>query len=674
MNSKYKMLLKQVSISVAVFAGLAVSAPFVIPANALSNQATTQTNDQNIAAVPQSGTYTSSDTNSDYHFDWSLASDGTLTLSNASFVFGEGNTPGSTYIENAPRLKDVADAVTNIKIDGTPKASGSLQRLFQNFDNVETIDAHSINVSDVTSLQGLFNSDKNLKSVNLDGWNTNNVTNMSGLFQGTSINDIEGVDGLDTSNVTDMSSMFYSTVPSDDVKLTKTVQDFINVANVQKVKNFHAIFENNFITSLDISNWNMKAATDTSEMFGTSNVDNQSPLLLFSSSTMSTLTLGPDNRFTPGVSYTLFGVPTYIRFSAKAPIVPVTLPSGTNINLLVDKSGKWQAVGTGTIANPQGATWTNTDFDTKYAPTATRPAKETYVWKHTAPKLNINLKSPVTLKQGAKFDATSYFVSLTDGGNNAITAPITDIKDAEALGMTITGADKVNTKVPGTYNVVFKLGTQSATLKVTIPSPSSNGGGGSTNTNTNTNGNTTPSTNPNWNPTTPNKADGTTGLPNYAAVKGTAVYSTKAIYMYSDPTFSKSDRIAKYTKRTRTNRPMFVVTGYARSKSGALRYKVRDVNKHSKYYGKTGYITAKKNYVLNVYYQTMPKNKTITVIDKKGVNSYKTVSLKGKSTHYKKGTRLHVKKLVKHDLTTRYQLTNGHYVSANKKLVIQGNY
>ncbi|EHO45245.1 DUF5776 domain-containing protein [Lentilactobacillus kisonensis] len=41
---------------------------------------------------------------------------------------------------------------------------------------------------------------------------------------------------------------------------------------------------------------------------------------------------------------------------------------------------------------------------------------------------------------------------------------------------------------------------------------------------------------------------------------------------------------------------------------------------------------------------------------------------------YKKGTHLSVKKLVKHNLTTRYQLSNGTYVTANKKLVIQGNY
>ncbi|KAL3949606.1 DUF5776 domain-containing protein, partial [Lentilactobacillus hilgardii] len=66
--------------------------------------------------------------------------------------------------------------------------------------------------------------------------------------------------------------------------------------------------------------------------------------------------------------------------------------------------------------------------------------------------------------------------------------------------------------------------------------------------------------------------------------------------------------------------------------------------------------------------------KKITVIAKKGINTYKSANLTGKAKHYKKGVRLTVKKLVKHNLTTRYQLSNGHYVTANKKLIIAGKY
>ncbi|WP_369406567.1 DUF5776 domain-containing protein [Lentilactobacillus kisonensis] len=62
------------------------------------------------------------------------------------------------------------------------------------------------------------------------------------------------------------------------------------------------------------------------------------------------------------------------------------------------------------------------------------------------------------------------------------------------------------------------------------------------------------------------------------------------------------------------------------------------------------------------------------MINKKGVNVYKNANLTKRVKNYKKGTRLTVKKIVKHNLTSRYQLSNGYYITANKKLIIQGNY
>ncbi len=129
-----------------------------------------------------------------------------------------------------------------------------------------------------------------------------------------------------------------------------------------------------------------------------------------------------------------------------------------------------------------------------------------------------------------------------------------------------------------------------------------------------------------------------------------------------------------YPKQKRINRPMFVVIGYGRSSNGTLRYKVRDVNHNRKSAGKVGFITANWKFVRGAYYQSVPKNKTITVISKKGVKAYKHQNLTGRLKFYKKGTRLTVKKIVTHNLTTRYLLSNGTYVTANKKLVIQGKY
>ncbi|WP_261809676.1 DUF5776 domain-containing protein [Levilactobacillus humaensis] len=154
------------------------------------------------------------------------------------------------------------------------------------------------------------------------------------------------------------------------------------------------------------------------------------------------------------------------------------------------------------------------------------------------------------------------------------------------------------------------------------------------------------------------------------APEGSAVYGLKKLALYKKTSFTKKNRITVYAKKSRQNRPMFVVTGYTKSASGAKRYKVRDVNHHSKTAGKTGYITAKKSVVAPVYY-TKKTNK-ITVTNPSGINAYAKKNLTKKKAHYRQGQVLKVKKIVHHNLTTRFVLTNGRYVTANKKLVIAG--
>lgn len=161
-------------------------------------------------------------------------------------------------------------------------------------------------------------------------------------------------------------------------------------------------------------------------------------------------------------------------------------------------------------------------------------------------------------------------------------------------------------------------------------------------------------------------------VPSIVAKKGEAVYSLKKIYLYQNKTFKKADRIVGYAKKPRINRPMFVVTDYAHSKNGQLRYKVRDVNHLSRTAGKKGYITAQWAYVRPVYYRS--SHKTLTVINPRGVNEYKRQNLTGKVRNFKQGTRLKVKSFVTYHLTTRYRLTNGHYITGNRKLVILGKH
>ncbi|MFD1454571.1 DUF5776 domain-containing protein [Levilactobacillus lanxiensis] len=150
----------------------------------------------------------------------------------------------------------------------------------------------------------------------------------------------------------------------------------------------------------------------------------------------------------------------------------------------------------------------------------------------------------------------------------------------------------------------------------------------------------------------------------------TVIYATKKIGLYRTPNFSTKTRQAWYAKQPRIYRPMFEVTGYAQSTKGTPRYLVKDVNHESKTYGKTGYVTTKSAFVQSVYYQQ--KLSKITVIAPNGVNAYKNKDLSRQTKHYRQGQTLAVVRKVIHNLTTRYVLKDGHYITANRKLVQSG--
>ncbi|TGD19928.1 DUF5776 domain-containing protein [Levilactobacillus suantsaiihabitans] len=179
---------------------------------------------------------------------------------------------------------------------------------------------------------------------------------------------------------------------------------------------------------------------------------------------------------------------------------------------------------------------------------------------------------------------------------------------------------------------------------------------------------TTPAESTNSESTSESGTEPATGTP--VAVKGEAVTATKKIGLYRHATFTKANRLHWYAKQARTQRPQFVVTGYAHSKNGLLRYQVRDVNHTAKTDGQRGYITAKDTYVTPTYYQKQPT--TVRVISPRGINAYRHVDLSGRATqHYRRGSVLKIKGIERHHLTTRLVLANGHYITGNKTLVIK---
>lgn len=261
-------------------------------------------------------------------------------------------------------------------------------------------------------------------------------------------------------------------------------------------------------------------------------------------------------------------------------------------------------------------------------------------------------KDTATVQTGDTVNAATFGADPTDAKIGKVT---------DANGNTVTNP----TAQPGTYTVeLTRDGYLPKTVTLTVTQrPSDNNGNGGSSTGTN-NGSGNSSTGSDVDTSTsPNTViDGQT-----VAKKGRAIYALKGLYMYNKTTFTKSARTYHYAKQIRTKRPIFIVDGYTKSSNGALRYRVHD------YYHKSrkGYITAKSGYTALAYYFSVPKSKAVRVITSTGINSYGNSSLSGKKlTHYKKGTVLKVKKVVKYKLASRFQLTNGRYISGNKTYVI----
>lgn len=155
--------------------------------------------------------------------------------------------------------------------------------------------------------------------------------------------------------------------------------------------------------------------------------------------------------------------------------------------------------------------------------------------------------------------------------------------------------------------------------------------------------------------TTPSATTPSTTTPAVQTAKVTQkVYVTKAFKLYRSvhPLVVKTT----YTAHSRTHAPVFTVTQVVTLKNGQQYYRV-----------KGGYLPVTVTH--NLYYQRAPKR--LKVIAAHGIYEYRHAKFNRaqrvklvKSKH-----QLKVKRIVVTGHVTRYQLTNGHYVTANRQFV-----
>ncbi|MPW15207.1 DUF5776 domain-containing protein [Lactobacillus helveticus] len=153
------------------------------------------------------------------------------------------------------------------------------------------------------------------------------------------------------------------------------------------------------------------------------------------------------------------------------------------------------------------------------------------------------------------------------------------------------------------------------------------------------------------------------GKPVKKASHRSIVYALTTVKLYRSSNFTKSNLTKTYKKRARINRPMFLVISQQTNKQGHAIYRVKDINS-----GKTGYTLSGSKYFAHAYYSA--KVTRIKVINPKGINEYGKVNLTSKKRHVKKNASLNVRKVVNYGRSNRMQLTNGRYITANKKFIL----
>jgi len=201
------------------------------------------------------------------------------------------------------------------------------------------------------------------------------------------------------------------------------------------------------------------------------------------------------------------------------------------------------------------------------------------------------------------------------------------------------------------------------------PAPSTPGNGGAVTTPSTPGNNSSSTTTKPTKPAKPNTDTNATASESHKEkpakknkLKGKIVYAQKKVGFYKKAKFTKKNRYKFFAAKPQNKWAQFKIV----TKKGN-RYQVKDINKGSKTYGKTGYITSSSKYVTSADYTKKPIK--VKVINAKGLSAYNSKTLKGKHTTYKRGTMLKIKKLVKSKGKLRLQLKNGKYITVDKHMI-----
>lgn len=198
-------------------------------------------------------------------WDASAAQDGSVkAYINGTKLIIAGNGYGKV-LANADSTS-AFNAFTNVtSFTGLNKLDTSnvtnMQTMFNNLDNIQTLDLSSFNTSKVTNFYSVFGGNDKLTTLNLTGWDTSAAKDMGQMFYVcNALTTINGLSSFNTANVTDMSGMFYGCKALTSLDLSK-----FDTSNVTSMRAMFYECEN--LTSVDVSKFDTASVTNVEAMF-----------------------------------------------------------------------------------------------------------------------------------------------------------------------------------------------------------------------------------------------------------------------------------------------------------------------------------------------------------------------------------------------------------------------
>ena len=192
--------------------------------------------------------------------DWSIDSNGLLTISGTGDYTGKEFELGSSYSYKMtlPQWYEYKDAIKSavVKVSGIT----STNHMFYDCSNMISINVSGFDTSKVASMAYMFYGCSNLTSLDVSGFETSKVTNMDLMFSDCSGLTNLDVSGFNTSKVASMAYMFY--------KCRGLLSLDASGFNTSQVTDMSSMFSGcSSLSSLDVSGFDTSKVISMSFMF-----------------------------------------------------------------------------------------------------------------------------------------------------------------------------------------------------------------------------------------------------------------------------------------------------------------------------------------------------------------------------------------------------------------------